>query len=408
MQKLIKGMDFMAYWAMVLLPFSIAIAPGLTNTFMGFLFFGFLVKKILKREQPFISTPINLPFVLLLAVSVLSMINSVDYSASFRGMQKLLLNALLFLVCAQEVKDKKHIQKIFISIVLGAALSSFDAIWQVNFGKDFIRGNEPIINIGLTRATAAFPNANVFGIYLSAIAPLIIGLSLFFFKGKQKLVMLFFAVLATVGIVLTYSRGTALALYVAVLFMSIVRKNKVITWALVALLLIFPFILPKSVKEWAKYWHYNPVIFMCNSDRISIYRNTFNMIHHHPVIGVGVNTYSKNYAKYKLPEPADSQTSDFMYAHNHFLQMAGEIGLVGLAVFLWLLSRLFKNGMSTYRLLKDEYFKIFSLSIVACLIAFLVNGLTETSLYYSRVAMIFWYLTGLSLAMGRFSHENKK
>jgi len=407
MQKSIKYLGLISYWAIVFIPFSIAIAPGVTNTFIGFLFFSFLVKKILKKEKLFIVTALNLPFLLLMGVSLVSFINSVDYTASFRGMEKLIINALLFLICAEEIKDRKHVSRIILSVIFGASLASFDAIWQVNFGKDFIRGNEPILNIGLTRATAAFPDANVFGVYLSAITPLIIGLALFYFKGREKIAIILAAGLATTGIILTFSRGTALGLYVGVLFISICRRSKIVALSLIAFLLIFPFILPKTIKDWAKIGHYNPIVFMCNTDRISIYKNSVNMIKHHPIIGVGVNTFSKNYFKYKLPEPDDARSGDSMYAHNHFLQMAGEIGLVGLGVFLWLLFRLFRKSMLIYRSLKDEYFKVISLSVTACLIAFLINGLTETSLYYSRVSMIFWYFIGFTLALGRFTDGKK-
>jgi O-antigen ligase len=309
------------------------------------------------------------------------------------------------LICAEEVRDKKHIKYIVFSIAAGAFLSSYDGLWQVIFGKDFIQGHATIINIGIVRATAAFPNANVFGVYLSAIAPLIIGLALFYYKGAKKILMLIVALLATFGIVLTFSRGTALALYLSVLFLSFMRKSKIISVALIILLLVSPFVMPQSIKKWAKEVNYNPVRFMLNDDRISIYKNALNMIKHHPVIGVGVNTFSKNYQTYKLPEPDWAKTVGSLYAHNHFLQMAGEIGLLGLAVFLWLLYRLFKANFRIYSGLKDEYLKVVSVSLVACFIAFLTNGLTETSLYYSRVAMIFWYLIGVTLSLQNLTKE---
>lgn len=404
MQRLFKYLDYIIYWSIVFIPFSISIAPAPTNILMGFLFFSFILKKIVRREKLFINTPINLPFVFLIFISIISIKNSIDYNASFRGITKLLQNILIVLICAEEIKERKHIEWIIASIILGASLASFDGLWQIIFGIDFIRGHAPILNIGLKRATAAFPNANVFGIYLSAITPLIIGLTLYYFKGAKKIIMFLVSALAVSGIILTFSRGTALALYLGVLFLSIMKKHKIIFVLLIILLLIFPFILPKNIKEWARQVNYNPIIFMCNSDRISVYRNTLNMIQHHPLIGVGTNTFSKNYFSYKLPEPRGAETADYMYAHNHFLQMAGEIGLIGLGIFLWLLFRLFKRCSHISRNLKDEYLAIISLSLIGCIISFLVNGLTETSLYYSRVAIIFWYLAGFSLSLHKFNH----
>ncbi|MCX5706045.1 MAG: hypothetical protein NTZ92_08335, partial [Candidatus Omnitrophica bacterium] len=74
----------------------------------------------------------------------------------------------------------------------------------------------------------------------------------------------------------------------------------------------------------------------------------------------------------------------------------------GLGLFLLFLFVLFRDNLRTYRLLDDEYLKVVTLSLAACFIAFLVNGLTETSLYYARVAMIFWYLVGVSLSLRKF------
>jgi len=160
--------------------------------------------------------------------------------------------------------------------------------------------------------------------------------------------------------------------------------------------------MPKNIKDWAKKVNYNPAVFMLNPDRISMYRNTLNMIRHHPLLGVGVNTFSQNYLTYKLPEPPGAETASHIYAHNNFLHLAADIGLLGLGVFIWLLFNLFKQAIHVYRNTKDEYYKIVSLSLSACLVAFLINGLTETSLYYSRVAMIFWYLAGFSLSLDKF------
>lgn len=400
-EQIIKYAQYMVYWSIVLIPFSISIAPPFTYTCMGFLTLGFLVKKILKREKLFVSTPVNLPLILLFIISLISFKNSVDYHASVIGMRKLFINVFILMICAQEIKDKKHVAAIAFAVVCGGVLASFDAVWQVAFGKDFIRGHAPILNIGLKRATAAFPDSNVLGIYLSAIVPLIAGLALFYFKGRAKIVMLSAGFLVLAGVFLTFARGTALAVFLSILFICICRKNKIIPLIILCILLISPFVMPKGIKDWARQVNYNPVRFMLNDDRISIYRNAVNMIRHHPFIGVGVNTFSKNYIKYKLPEPENAMTADSLYAHNHFLHMAGEIGLTGLGIFLWFLVRVFRKGARILKNTTDDYTRVVAISLIACLIAFLVNGLTETSLYYARVAMIFWYLAGFLFALDK-------
>ncbi len=79
--------------------------------------------------------------------------------------------------------------------------------------------------------------------------------------------------------------------------------------------------------------------------------------------------------------------------------MAAEVGLVGLGAFIWFLWRLFAYGFRLYRKAGKGYIKVLALSLCAAMLAFLVNGLTESSLYYSRIAVVFWYLAGLLLAL---------
>ncbi|MDP3731775.1 MAG: O-antigen ligase family protein, partial [Candidatus Omnitrophota bacterium] len=367
-----------------------------------------LAKKVLKKQRLFTATPLNIPLLLLFLMTCLSFINSINYFDTLKGgVFRLIGYILIFFVMVEEIKGPRHIKRIIFAISSGIILASFDGLWQILTGRDFIRGYAPVINIGLVRATAAFKDSNLLGIYLSAFAPLILGLNPYYFKNK-KIVFIFVSLISLIGIIITYSRPTLLAIYIALLFLSIVKRDKRIIYFLIMILLIAPFILPQSVKNWAKEVEYSPLRFMCNDDRIAVYRNSLNMIKDHPFIGLGANTYMKNYKKYREPvEYRNIVTKDYMYAHNNFLHMAAEIGLIGLGIFIWLLYELFMESKNIYRNLDDGYLKIVSLSLSACLIAFLVNGLTESSLYYSRVAIIFWYIMGFSLALNKFTLQQK-
>jgi len=402
--KIITVLDAVAYWALVFFPFSMAIAPAFTSILMGFLFFSFITKKVLKRERLCVKTAIDTPFLFMVIIAVISIYNSVDYSSSIRGMFKLVNSALLYLVFVEEIRDRLHVKRIVIAMLAGASLASFDALWQMSFGKDFIRGFMPKIAIGLTRATAAFPNPNVLGIYLAPLASLAFGLGLFYFKGAKRIAMIIVGLLIATGLLLTFSRFAGLGFFLGVFFMAIVRRNKIIVSLLILALLIFSFGAPKNIKGWAKEAK-NPVIFMFNADRISIYKNSLNMIKHHPFIGVGVNTFCENYLKYKLPEPKGAESADHVYAHNNFLQMAGDIGLLGLGAFIWLLIALFTYFGRLYKKMRDNYYKVLLLSLIASIIVFLVNGMAETNLYYARVASLFWYLVGFSLALQKIEKQ---
>lgn len=407
---MVKYLDDIIYWLIICIPFSMAVAPAPMNVFMGILIAAFLAKKLAKKESISVKNTLRTPLLFLFIITCLSVFNSVDLKDSLKGgILRLLQYILIFFIVAQDLRDKKHINKVIFSIVLGAVFVSFDGIWQVLTGKDFVRGYGPVINIGLTRATASFKDSNMLGIYLSALAPLIFGLALYYLRGIKKMLFVCAGAIALIGIVLTYSRPTLLAVYIVLFFFAIAKKDKFLIVLLAGFALISPFILPQSVKEWAREVEYNPLRFMCNDDRIAVYRNSINMIKAHPIIGVGANAYMKSYKRYKeFPEYRNIITLDEMKAHNNFFQMAAEIGLVGFGIFIWMLYKLFAKSKYIYQRLNDRYLRIVSLSLIACLIAFLVNGLTESSLYYSRVAMLFWYLAGFSLSLEKFIDADKQ
>jgi len=404
-KTILRYLDYVIYWTIILIPFFLAIAPAPVSVFMGFMIAAFLTKKILKKEPIFPRTAINWPLLFLLIITCISLVHSINYRDSFKGgIGRLVHFGFVFLILSSEIRNKKHLFKIIFSICLGLFIASIDSLWQVTTGRDFIRGYPAIVNIGLVRATGSFKDSNLLGIYLSGFTPLVIGLALFYYKNKKQIPFIIIGIFALAGIILTYSRPTLLAIYLVLVFFALVKKDKILISFLIIFTLLSPFLLPKAVSNWAREVEYNPLRFMCNDDRIAAYRNSMNMIKAHPFIGVGANTYMKNYKQYKEnPEYRNVVTQDTMYAHNMYLQMAAELGIIGFSIFIWLLFKLFSASRRIFKALKDNYLKILTISLTACLIAFLVNGLTESSLYYSRVAIIFWYLSGLLLSLKKFT-----
>ncbi|MDD5691550.1 MAG: O-antigen ligase family protein [Candidatus Omnitrophica bacterium] len=402
MKKFIGVIEKINYWSIILLPFSVGIAPGVANTVIAIMIGTFIIEKIIKREKPCSASLPVVIFVVFMIIGVFTFINTVSIKNSLNGMFKLFKFLMIFLVCSENIKDRGHFKKIAVSVACAISLIGIDAIWQLFSGKDFIHGNPLNGNIGLARATASFPGCNALGVYLTGLTPLIAGLALFSTGLKNRIFFSLSALIGSLGVYFSLSRGAGLGLFISVLFLSLVKKNKVITSGLILLLLIFPFVMPKNIKEWAKSVNYNPMILLTCEARMSIYRNTVHMISEHPFIGVGINTFSKNYGKYKTAAAeASFKTPDTIYAHNSFLQMGGEMGLLGLGAFFIFLFFTLKSIWSAFKRSTDPFLKALSISVFAAIIAYLINGLTETSLYYARIVMIFWFLIGVGLALTR-------
>jgi O-antigen ligase len=408
MKKITAFLEAVLYCSIVLIPFFMGIAPAPMNAFMGVAIFTFILKSAIKKEKVFAATGLNAALAAFFLATCLSALNSLYLADTLKGgILRLLQFYFIFFILAREIKDQAHARRIILSVALGLAVVCLDEIWQVFTARDFIRGYAPVINIGLVRATASFKDSNTLGVYLSALAPLVLGLGLFYCRGRKKIFMGAVSLLAVVGILLTYSRPTLLALYISFWIFALAKKHKPLIAALVIITAIAPVIVPRPVKQWAKDVEYNPARFMCNDDRIAIYENSLNMIKAHPLIGLGANTYMKNYRFYKnSPEYRGVVTSDYIYAHNNFLHLLAELGFLGLGIFLWLLYLIFRQSLRIRSRLAEPFLKTLSLSLIVGLTAFLINGLTESSLYSSRVAGIFWFLAGFSLGLKKFIHAD--
>ena len=391
------------YWLIILIPFSVIFGLGLANVCIVITAAAFIIKKFLKKERIFINVPVCMAYACVVIGTILSFKNTLFIDNSVKGLVRWLIEyPLIFLVVADGIKDAKHVRYVVLSIGVSIAIVSIDAVWQMIFGKDFIWGN--LIQsspIGLARPTASFNGTNLLGIFLAMLTPFVAALALFYYHGRSRLWIAAAVFLGITGVFLTLSRSAGLGVWLAILFFGIMKRKKLLIAVLLSLLLIYPFIMPKNIRDWAHKIKYNPVVFLFNYDRLSMYRNALNMIKTHPVVGVGVNTFSNNYAKYRLPETEEGRTADTTYAHNIYLHMAGEIGLLGLAAFIWFLYALFKQGIEAYRNSKDEYLKIAALGLMGSFIAFLINGMTETNLYFPTLVVTFWYLVGLSLSLKR-------
>ena len=128
-------------------------------------------------------------------------------------------------------------------------------------------------------------------------------------------------------------------------------------------------------------------------ERFRLWESAVNMLKDYPLLGVGPGNFKKLYAaRYILP---DAKEPDLQHAHNDFLQMAAETGIIGLAAFIYLFYVILRLNLTWYRQDKENFLAL------GCFLAaagFLAHGLTEFNFGNSSVTRLFWLLLGLSQA----------
>lgn len=130
-----------------------------------------------------------------------------------------------------------------------------------------------------------------------------------------------------------------------------------------------------------------------NNERLFIWQSAYTMFKDHPVLGVGLGQYKDNYQqKYILPQAKEPYLT---HAHNNFLQMLAENGIIGFAGFLTLIAGFI--GYSFRRFWKES--NPYALMMSMSTLALVLQGLTEYNFGNSAVMKSFWLVQGCLLLL---------
>ena len=262
-----------------------------------------------------------------------------------------------------------------------------DGLIQLARGTD-LAGHPVGLIAGGARMTSALIYPNDFGAYTSMTAMIACGVALAE-RSRSRRNSALAAAIALVnvaGIILTFSRGAWLGFALAVLTALMLYRTRYAVPLLVATGVAAAFLPAPYVERFASIvdWH----VGSASEERLLLWRSALRMIHQHPLIGFGLNTYNATFPKFK--DPAIWGTP---YAHNCFLQLTVELGAVGLALFGWLLVRIFKQSWRIAQM--DGWERSVALSLIAGAAGYVMHSATDTNFYALPLAVMWWLALGL-------------
>jgi O-antigen ligase len=283
-----------------------------------------------------------------------------------------------------------------------------------SFGRqapDFLSGNFlPVLGIGgvlaavisivryfighMERAVNLFCDWNGYGTILIIVTGLTIGY-LFWRGGKYRYLTIPYLLIILPALFLTRSRGAWFGF--AAMFAGFTLFNRKLWIALLVIIIV-------TVAIFAAVPSLGDRLLSSfstteNISRIFIWKSTLNMIKDHPVFGIGTGMFFSIYPRYLLPNAPEKEVS---YAHNIFLEVTAEFGLIGLAVFSLILLGILYMGFWLARTGNPFYQGIF-----AAFIGVLVHQQVDIPIWSIGIGGIFWMLLGLIMGMYRYEWEKK-
>jgi len=334
-----------------------------------------------------------------LFISTVSMFIAPDLRAAAGVWKAYFIEPVLFLMIFIDlIKNRQDFRIVYAAIfflVFGLGLVVF---YQKLIGQGVL-SLEDLGSDKIVRMTGLFSHPNFLGLFLGPLIVLafggIAGFGLKkFLTPLNSFILLFFS----------RSEGAIIGVAAGLVFLGIVLKKsrKYVLIGLAAVILltaVYP--LPRR--------YFSEKAFLRDLSgqfRLNIWQGAVSLLKTSPILGVGLDGYEKLVPDYQSKNfIADNGEKLFApvqpYPHNLLLTVWLEMGLAGLAVFLWTVIKFFKRGFDNFKKAP-----ILTASIMGAMICVLVHGLVDTPYFKNDLAVIFWLIIGLMIILNKNNFEN--
>lgn len=351
------------------------------------------------------STFLNAPIGFFLLICVISVVGSAFWERALHGFFTKTLEWFIVFFLTIEVFNKREHVLLAVSILMFSALATgLDSILQYHvIHRDIFYGN---VVQAADRATAAFKTANSLAGYLIFIIP--ISFSLLFLNRKKLdggLTLMF--LIMVWAMILTFARTSWIAVFLGILFYLFFVNKRICSLFFAGLLIIWValyVILPQEAKVNLRID--SKELVGASTWRSEIWQDSLGMIARKPFWGHGLNTYMIVFQEFRRKLDGMFYYGP-TYAHNCYIQMAAEIGIFGLAAFLWIMIRLFKLTIQKMNKSKclDARLKELMLGLLSGVLAFLIHSFFDTNFYSLQLSVLFWLMTGLLMSVHKLLNE---
>ncbi|MEA2391936.1 MAG: hypothetical protein QOK31_2045 [Solirubrobacteraceae bacterium] len=337
---------------------------------------------------------------LFLAVTLLAFAISPDPRPAFPVLRTDVTGLMLFYAIARLVRTRKDVMWTLGGAVASAGIVSAAALFNLYTGQSSSVGFLTSTGDLVSRLTVGtFTQPNSLGGFLVLLAPFALGAGLAARRGR--LIPLAVLLLVSVGIYETFSRGAMLGLAaVPFVFLRGRRLLLVVPLVLVGVLVVTPGLVTErfatanqsggDLATRQDFWNAGIHIWSGN-----------------PIAGAGLGAFPDAYAHARLPGKQflpDSVLEPPPHAHNLFIQMLAEQGILGLLALLAVLGVAVRMALELRRHV-ERWVRVLGSAMLAALVAFLIHNMFDVTLV-QETGIDFWALLGLLSALTAIARQD--
>jgi len=330
------------------------MSVGITEVLVALVLAAWLMRMLARRELTVKWPPLTLPLMLFLLAIGLSSLGSASLQHSVKELLKWVEVLALYVMVANVMTGRW--KKALVLVLLGVgALAAMHGIYQFLFQV----GPEEFVLFGrFMRASGTFEQPNPYAGYMGLTLPLSVGLVIAGIVPMRQRVSLRWLVWAGVtgalmvlAVAMSWSRGAWLGLAAAIGVMLVAvaaRSGRAVVLGLVFLVVLWYLmalggvsLLPPSILQ--RFSDFTPYLGVVDVrgvevtdanfavlERMAHWQSAIGMWRDNPWLGVGIGNYEVLYPNYALP----LWQNPLGHAHNYYLNIGAEAGLVGLISYL--------------------------------------------------------------------------
>ena len=361
-----------------------------------------LLKIALQGRFTFRHTSLDIPLLIFLGVTLISTLWVSNYKRISWEYFSYFATAIgLFFIITNNITKESQIKRIITALILVNFIIGVYGILQFLNIVSLTPQAAPL------RISSTYYNSNHYAGYLVMVLPVSIGLFLYTMSIWKTLGLGILVIILGINLALSYSWGEVAFLFSLIVLLSLSlwaleKKRVIIKTAIIGMVIVLislggMFLKGPQLPQDYLSQRFDALLNLSYGSivgRISTYKYTLKIVFDHPLLGTGPGTFPDVFPRYR---PVQGWHAFINYAHNDYLQIASEIGIIGLVSFFLIIITLLSQGFSAISSSKG-WIKALYIGILSGLFGILLHGIFDGNLTIIPANILHFYLLSAILS----------
>jgi putative inorganic carbon (HCO3(-)) transporter len=372
--------------------------------FLDITLLGSIIGLLIRRETIFFKSPANGILLLLTIFYYLSLWQGVFFinvplplfigDTRFSDWKNYVEMFLIAFVVASAIKQKSEVRLLILMTCFSVLLINRTYASLLG-GRDISHFSDEIREAG----ALGYAGVNGFAAFEAMFTSFLLGLYVYQRKLVVKLGLLGLIAMCCYCLLFSFSRGGYIGLLAGFSTVGLLKARHLLLVVLVVLI-GWQTLLPAAVQERISMTNEGASkgqnFDASSEERLEIWEDAVNMFKQNPVLGTGFDTYQFM-----------GRVGPYTDTHNYYMKVIAETGIVGLALYLFLLAKLFDVGSTLFRSSTDPFWSAFSLGFLALVASAVVLNFFGDRWTYQQVDGYLWVFLGCAMRGQRAVQEER-